>query len=239
MFVAVCEDMDIEKSEVVSTLEKLVCIKNVMFFNNPKKLLEHFEENKFDIIFLDTKLPYMDGIETAKAIRDMDPDIFIVFVTAQADFCLDAFSVYAADYILKPLRFKRLENTVKRIHAKVANDDKKVIEIKTQNTVYRVKQSDIVLIEKVLNRCMVYTAQFTFDVIMPLKYFEDILDKDTFIRSHAGYLVNRDKIFRIDVNGNLSYTIHFNGINKTALVSRSKKNRLFEYMSNTKAGIGI
>lgn len=238
MFIAICESSTIENSEVAHALEKTSCVKNIIFFNDPLKLLASLKVNRFDLVLLDTRLPRLNGIETARAVRQIDPDVSIVFVSAHADFCFEAFSVYATDYILKPLCTDRLERTIRKIYAQVRDDNKRVVEIKTQNAVYRVKQSDIVLIEKVLNRCIVYTEKLTIDVIMPLKHFEDVLDKELFIRSHAGYLVNRERISRIDVNGNLSYTIHFDGIKKTALVSRSKKNKLFEYISNVKAVAG-
>ncbi|MCX7748810.1 MAG: LytTR family DNA-binding domain-containing protein [Clostridia bacterium] len=234
MFVVVCDYNDEERSRIAETLERIECVNFVETYNNPENLLESMNGNRFDIIFLEINLPTMNGIETAKAIRDIDPDVHIVFITGIESFCLDAFSVYATDYILKPVNFDRLEKTVRRIKEKTRHCNEKIVDIKTQNVVYRVKESDIVLIEKVMNRCMVYTEKFTFDVLSPLKYFEDILDESKFIRSHAGYLVNRDRISKIEVNGNLSYTLHFYNINKTALVSRGKKNKLFKGISNTK-----
>ncbi len=238
MFVSVCEDNNIEMDGFLKAFKKLQCISCVDTFNNPKTLISSIKDTRYDIVFLDIFLPYMNGIDAAKKIRKIDPDVNIVFITGAADFSLEAFSIYATDYILKPLSYERLERTVMRIMEKSGISTEKIVDIKTQNAAYRLKESEIILIEKVINHCIVYTEKYTFDVLSPLKYFEGILDKDIFIRSHAGYLVNRHKISKIDVNGNLSYTLHFFGIEKTALVSRGKKNNLFSSIANGKSQNG-
>ncbi|MCX7923625.1 MAG: LytTR family DNA-binding domain-containing protein [Clostridia bacterium] len=238
MFVAVCEDSTLERVRIVDILNSIDCIKHVVNFDEPTKLLNYFKSNRVDLVILDINLPTMNGIEAARAIRRIDPEVFIVFVTGYDNFCLKAFSLYATDYILKPFNPDRLERTIRRVYKSLDKQDNRIVEIKTQNVIYRVKQSEIILIEKVLNRCNVYTEQFTFDVITPLKYFEDILDKDKFVRTHAGYLVNKDKISKIEVNGNLSYTVYFNNIEKTALVSRGKKDKLIEHKHTEKVVAG-
>jgi DNA-binding LytR/AlgR family response regulator len=222
----------------LKTFRKIQCVSRVDTFNDPRNLLNSLGSTKYDIIFLDICLPHINGIETAKKIRNVDSDVNIVFITGANKFGLEAFSIYATDYILKPLNYERLERTVKRIKTKLRLDNDKIVDIKTQNVVYRVKESDVVLIEKVMNRCMVYTKKFTFDVLSPIKHFENILDENKFIRSHSGYLVNRDEISRIEVNGNLSYTLHFFDLEKTALLSRGKKDKLFDCILNTKVQNG-
>jgi two-component system LytT family response regulator len=236
--VVVCDYNDVERNQIVQALKSITCVNCVEIFSDPKILLDSLNNKRFDIIFLDVNLPHLNGIETAKAIRNIDTDVHIVFVTKMKCFSLDAFSVYATDYILKPVDINRLKKTINRISDIFFHDDQRIVDIKTRNMVYRVKESDIVLIEKVTNRCIVYTEKFTFEVLSPLKYFEDILNKSKFIRSHVGYLVNRDKISKIEVNGNLSYTLHFYSIDKTALVSRGKKNTLFKCISSNVSTVG-
>lgn len=238
MNVVVCDYNDVERNQIVQTLKSITYVNYVETYANPKSLLDNLNNKRFDIIFLDINLPHMNGIETANAIRNIDTTIPIVFVAKTKCFSMDAFSVYATDYILKPVDIDRLKKTISRIGELSAHCEKKVVDIKTRSMVYRVKESEIVLIEKVMNRCIVFTEKSTFEVQSPLKYFEDILDENKFIRSHVGYLVNRDKISGIEVNGNLSYTLHFDSIAKTALVSRGKKNKLFKCISSASSIVG-
>ncbi len=232
MNVVLCASNDVERNQIVQTLKSITNISCIETYADPKSLLESLKNKRFDIIFLDISLPHMNGIEIAKAIRKKDSITHIVFISQTECYSLDAFSVYATDYILKPLDFNRLKKTVLRISDIYMHNDHKFVDIKTRNMVYRIKESEIILIEKVMNRCIVHTENSTFEVLSSLKYFEDILNETKFIRSHVGYLVNRDKISRIEVNGNLSYTLHFYNIDKTALVSRGKKNELFKCISN-------
>ncbi|ENH95979.1 response regulator receiver and SARP domain-containing protein [Gracilibacillus halophilus YIM-C55.5] len=86
-----------------------------------KKYLDPFIENKeksincADAIFLDISMPQVNGIELAKKIREINPQIPIVFITAYDNFALEAFEVNAIDYLLKPVQLERLQKTMNRL----------------------------------------------------------------------------------------------------------------------------
>lgn len=65
-----------------------------------------------DIVFLDIQMPKLSGIEVAHAIRSK---AHIVFLTAHSEYAVDAFSVAAVDYLLKPLQPGRLVETIERL----------------------------------------------------------------------------------------------------------------------------
>ena len=60
------------------------------------------EEKNMDVAFLDINMPDMDGLTLAKKIKQIQPLTNIIIVTAYPEFALDAFKLYASDYILKP-----------------------------------------------------------------------------------------------------------------------------------------
>jgi DNA-binding LytR/AlgR family response regulator len=227
LHVAIFDDIFGQRMDTVRTLKEIDCVSNIASFDSTDSLLESFVHNSYDVIILETRTHSTDGIEAAQLIRNMDSGIDIIFVTNSSGYFREAFSVYATDYILKPVDSRKIEKTLRRILEKIKVQNDKVIEIKRQNIIYRIRQNDIILIEKEANRCMVYTDQITFDVVVPLKYFEDVLDEKKFVRSHAGFLVNIGKITSIESDGNLKSILHFKDIEKTAILSRGKRQYIF------------
>jgi len=69
----------------------------------------------FDAYFLDIIMPGTDGMALARALRETQPEAPIVFLTTSVDYTLEAFSLDAAHYVLKPLEPERLETAIDRL----------------------------------------------------------------------------------------------------------------------------
>lgn len=74
-----------------------------------------------DIVFLDIEMPETNGLELAEQMLEVHPALTIIFVTAYKDYAVDAFSLDALDYLLKPVQLNRLQNTLERIEKKLNN----------------------------------------------------------------------------------------------------------------------
>lgn len=68
------------------------------------KGLEYASEHKIDTAFLDIELGASNGLTLAKQLKDIQPDINIIFVTSHEKYALDAFAIHATGYLLKPVR---------------------------------------------------------------------------------------------------------------------------------------
>lgn len=68
-----------------------------------------------DLVFLDIKMPGRDGFEVVKACASYPKTPFFVFATAYDEYAVDAFEAYAVDYILKPFRAERVQESVERV----------------------------------------------------------------------------------------------------------------------------
>ena len=73
-------------------------------------------ELPYDVVFLDVEMPGASGLETAPRIHERREPPAIVFVTAHAEYAVDAFAVEAFDYLLKPVDPDRLSRVVERLH---------------------------------------------------------------------------------------------------------------------------
>jgi DNA-binding LytR/AlgR family response regulator len=77
--------------------------------------VELARELRYDVVFLDVEMPGATGLETAPAVRERRDPPAVVFVTAHAEYAVDAFAVEAFDYLLKPVDPDRLARVVERL----------------------------------------------------------------------------------------------------------------------------
>lgn len=103
MEIIIVDDERILCNELVSEVSGIVPKAAIEAFTNPDDALDHFRGNDgCDIAFLDVSMPGMSGLALAREMTEIYPMVNIIFVTAYSEYALDAHSVYASDYILKP-----------------------------------------------------------------------------------------------------------------------------------------
>ena len=102
---------------------------------NGTEAVELVEEHHPDLVFLDIRMPGMNGIEAARAIAQLPVDeegakpenrrpwrgAEIVFITAYDQYAIEAFEQGVVDYVLKPAERERLQVTVDRVRKRLAN----------------------------------------------------------------------------------------------------------------------
>ena len=95
-------------------LSKIPGVEIVNMFNDSRAVLEFIKDNHIDMIFLDISMPGENGLELAKKISCTSPSIDIVFTTSHREYAVDAFEIYAFDYLVKPISKDRVERTIRR-----------------------------------------------------------------------------------------------------------------------------
>ena len=84
---------------------------------NGQEAVEMVDKEKYDIVLMDIKMPVMDGLEATKAIKEKQPDLPIVALTANA-FDSDrqlAFEAGCVDFLSKPVSSDLCLNTIRKI----------------------------------------------------------------------------------------------------------------------------
>ncbi len=120
--VALIEDEPQAKDVMNAHLERYSREKNVpcqlVWFGNGLEFLAAYNKN-FDVVLLDIKLPDINGMETARKLRAIDPDVALVFVTNMAQFAIKGYEVDAADFMVKPVSYydfaMKFEHVLKHI----------------------------------------------------------------------------------------------------------------------------
>lgn len=91
---------------------------------NPEEAMGVILNEDVDVVFLDIHMPGEDGVSLARRILEQRPEIEIVFVTAFEQYAVHAFDLNAIDYVVKPVKRKRLAETIKRIQSKLEGTQK-------------------------------------------------------------------------------------------------------------------
>jgi two-component SAPR family response regulator len=89
-------------------------------YTNPSTALAAAAESCSDAVFLDIDMPGVSGLELALRIQAQCPGAVVIFVTAHAQYALEAFNVFPLDFLLKPVKEARLDETVKHLRAQHA-----------------------------------------------------------------------------------------------------------------------
>jgi CheY-like chemotaxis protein len=86
------------------------------------KALSLAAADRFDVIFLDIMMPIMNGIETLKRLREVDPNAAVIMISGSSDqqIALEAVALGAYDHITKPFDFAYLDHTLSLKLAMVA-----------------------------------------------------------------------------------------------------------------------
>ncbi|MED4454031.1 response regulator [Metabacillus fastidiosus] len=127
MNIILVDDEQLALDLLENRLVKINGIKVIDKFLDPISCLEGITDKQVDIVFLDINLPEMNGLELAEKILEKKPNVNIVFVTAYDEYAVKAFEINALDYIMKPVKFDRLEKTIARILNQYVNNEKKQI----------------------------------------------------------------------------------------------------------------
>ncbi len=131
MHIMAVDDEKLALSEFKDTCDEIGGIDSVTLFSNPLEALSFAAKNKVDIAFLDMEMPVVRGIEMAKRLNRISPNIKIVFVTGYAQFAIDAFGVDAVDYVLKPYDTEMIRRALEKASYIKDKDEDARTQIKT------------------------------------------------------------------------------------------------------------
>ncbi len=182
--------------------------------------LKAVKEHHPDIIFLDIQMPKLSGLEMLELIEDLP---FVVLVTAYDEYAVQAFELNALDYVLKPVEKKRFDLTIKRFLAQIPSSQQSSRlgeqAQKISRIVLREKENVIIIpIEKIIfieaqdDYVMFYTDEGKHLRKQTMRFFEETLDPDNFIRIHRSYLININHMKGVELfEKDIYYAVMKNG----------------------------
>lgn len=167
-------------------------------YANAIKAQEYLSKNKdVDLLFLDIEMPGINGVEYLREIR---PDVQVIFTTAYAQYAIDAFDLQVVDYLLKPIqlsRFIKAVNRAKELSAQMTQVEE--ITTQTDSVVIRadrqyipLKYGDITYIQGMKDYVVIHTATKRYVTALNLATILRQLPNCIFARVSKSYIVNVD-----------------------------------------------
>jgi DNA-binding LytR/AlgR family response regulator len=177
-------------------------------FSNAHDASQFLQSNPVDLIFLDIKMPGMNGIEFARTIPR---HTLVIFVTAYAEFAVDSYEVEAVDYLVKPIDEKRFCKAVEKgaaYHALLTTQDKNApggvtgeyIFVRADRRFVKVNFADIAFVEALKDYVIIQTDGQRVITRMNLKAIHEQLPAATFLRVNKSYIINIRHITSFDNN---------------------------------------
>ena len=108
LFLAV-DDENLQLNKLVDALKEADPRCEILSFNNPLTAYEAVKQVRIDAAFLDIEMGGMNGVELAKKLKQINPNINIIFVTGYDQYAIDAYSIHASGYLTKPVSVERLK----------------------------------------------------------------------------------------------------------------------------------
>ncbi|MBQ5431147.1 MAG: response regulator [Lachnospiraceae bacterium] len=123
MQIIAIDDEKIALEGIVARVKKIMPSADVKGFRNPLEALAFAEKNRVDIVLCDVEMRELNGIETAKRIKELYPRCNIIFTTGYSEFTGEAMALHASGYILKPITKDKLEEEFRDLRHDIKEDE--------------------------------------------------------------------------------------------------------------------
>ena len=144
----------------------------------------------YDIVLLDVEMKHLDGMETARRIRELDRDVVLLFITNMAQYAIKGYAVGALDYVLKPVPYFAFSQQLQKAEEKLRRRARHYLAVPVEGGLRRLDTAQIYYMESEGHRVHFYTEEGEFSAPGALKTFEEKLADLPFARCNSGYLVN-------------------------------------------------
>ncbi|MCD8395658.1 MAG: response regulator transcription factor [Lachnospiraceae bacterium] len=194
MRIAICDDSRRSQALFTSALGEFDPRACAECFTNGAELLEAVQEPPvFDIVFLDIYLPGESGIDIARKIQKLSPQTGIVFITCSLDFAVDAYSLNALHYLVKPITADGVAEAFQRLQ-RLRSKLRPLLSLTIGRDNVTMYLDEIICILSARHNKEIYlTNNRTIQVRSPLQELEDKLDKN-FLRLSRGTIANMEHI---------------------------------------------
>ena len=208
---------------------------------NGLEAVEQVRATRPDAAFLDVAMPGLSGLDVVRALTPAERP-HIVFVTAFERFAIQAFDLYAVDYLLKPFARERLAAAVARLHerrrarapANTALDD--FLSASADRLVVRDGDTTLVIPAHEIDWCAaednyvrIHAGPKRHLVRMTMRRLEEQLPRNTFARIHRSAIVNIERVRECAPLGGGEYRVTLsNGVR--LVVSRSYRDAVLEQL---------
>lgn len=233
--IMIAEDERLAREELVYLLQQETDVELLATATNGRELLELVDANEPDVVFLDIKMPELEGTQAARMLASRKQQPLIVFCTAHEEFAVDAFKLYAVDYLLKPFEPKRIQETMQRVRERLVKakaeqtgpSKRSKLLVEENNRLVVIDPATIVYAVREERFVQIHTQTEAYTTKMTLTQLAEKLQAYDFFRTHKSYLVNLQFVSELTPWFNGAYNLTLKGDARTKIpVSRTSAKEL-------------
>ena len=207
-----------------------------------KQAMNALKLGTFDVVLLDIRMPGIDGITLAQTIAAMPQPPAVVFVTAHSEHAVKAFELEAIDYLTKPVRLERLQQTLQKVERHLQtlrgldpDSAEDVLIIQDRGRAERVPLSEVLYLKAELKYITVRTALRSYILDGSLSELEE-RHAAWFMRIHRNALIARRGVRALerhfDAEEGEGWAVRLNGIDELLAVSRRQLGAVRDAMTS-------
>jgi two-component system LytT family response regulator len=202
-----------------------------------------------DLVFLDIRMPGIDGVAVAERLQDVDPQPYVIFTTAFDEYAIRAFELDVLDYLVKPISKPRFRESVRRAKSAIRSNEivslserlialnrarartatrsngEVTIVVRKGDNVVELSSREIVWLEAANQYVHIHTTAGNYTVSESLGTYAKKLPDRGFVRIHRSAVVNCERILSIRRNRNGTHELELTSGDRLTL-SRSRTSLL-------------
>ncbi|BAS29232.1 LytR/AlgR family response regulator transcription factor [Limnochorda pilosa] len=203
MRVLIVDDEDLSRMELAQLLRRVTDVDRLDEASAAADALARIQENRYDLVFLDIRMPGLNGLDAMGLVNRLPNAPPVVFVTAYDEHALAAFEVAARDYLLKPVSEARLRLAVERIRSqkpvvtRSQNPARARLAIEQGDHTKLIRIADIRYVHVQGHTVYVRTFDAEYSSRASLTELAERLGPHSFVRVHRSYLVNPEHVIEV------------------------------------------
>jgi two-component system LytT family response regulator len=155
---------------------------------------EILHQQQIDLLFLDVKMPGVNGIDFLKSLKNPPA---VIFTTAFSEYAVASYDLEAVDYLLKPITQERFDKSLAKLfklQPTPLNEIRNYTYFKVSGKLMKVDHLAILYAQSIKDYILLHTESGRYMTHMTMKNLIEILPVEKFVRIHRSYLVNKSKI---------------------------------------------
>lgn len=194
--IAICDD----EKEFVQQLTQYILNVSKTFneqfeidgYTDSRALIESMKEEKYDMIFLDIQMPYIDGLAIGKYIRNnLDDNVTeIIYISSERKYAMDLFSVRPMNFIIKPVSENDIFDML-QLGLKLVKNSSQLFDYELKGETHRVKLSDIYYFKSDARKIIMVMSNGTeISFYGKMSELAEKVTKYNFKYIHKSYIIN-------------------------------------------------
>ena len=229
----IVDDEPMAREILENHLRKIETVEIVALCKNAVEAFNVISSQPVDLVFLDINMPEISGLSFAKSINNA---VKVIFTTAYREYAVDGFDLQAVDYLLKPISFGRLMQSINKYlsenqqvdfeePARIEPEKSETIFVRSDRKMIKINFPEILYIESLADYIKIHLVEKTIVTRETISSIEAKLPQHDFLRVHRSFIVA--------INAIDSFTAEIIEIDKKQIpVSRSYKDAVLKRLQS-------